>query len=270
MMGSLVRACLVAILVAIPSLLLPHVSQNNAQMVTLICLFAASLTYVEYRATYPSFLEFRDAAPFNRLRYVGLLIGLLVVCIVIKEIKQGQGFVFGGAGLFVASAMDFPFSPVTHMQNAVQVIAPWISPVLLTALCGAAFVTMILLVVTLPMLAVMNNWPNVEGGFNVWTNLPLFDPTAGGDVLKRLRRDGYFNLVLGILMPFLVPGAIKLLSFDFVGLELSHFHTLVWIFAAWVFLPLSLIMRGLGVLRVAFLVQEQRRRTYAQSDLQLA
>ena len=26
-------------------------------------------------------------------------------------------------------------------------------------------------------------WPSRNGSFNVWVNLPLFDPTAGGDVL---------------------------------------------------------------------------------------
>jgi hypothetical protein len=32
-------------------------------------------------------------------------------------------------------------------------------------------------------LALAEQLANQRGGFNVWTNLPTFDPTAGGDVV---------------------------------------------------------------------------------------
>ena len=44
------------------------------------------------------------------------------------------------------------------------------------------------------------NWPVRQGAFNVWVNLPLFDPTAGGDVIYRLQRDARINIALGFLL----------------------------------------------------------------------
>ena len=49
------------------------------------------------------------------------------------------------------------------------------------------------------------NWPSRSGAFNVWVNLPTFDPTAGGDVVDRLDRDARINIALGFLLPFLIP-----------------------------------------------------------------
>jgi hypothetical protein len=70
--GAFVRAFLVMVLVATPSILLPGVGSDGKQMVALVAIFAGLLTFVEYNATYPGLIEFRDAAPYNRIRYLML------------------------------------------------------------------------------------------------------------------------------------------------------------------------------------------------------
>ena len=115
-------------------------------------------------------------------------------------------------------------------------------------------------------------WPTGNGAFNVWTNLPLFDPTKGGDVVARLQRDGRLNISIGILLPFLIPAVIKLLTNFVTPISLNNPQTLIWTMSAWAFLPASMIMRGAAMLRIAGLIEEKRRRAYAaeadQADLQ--
>jgi hypothetical protein len=104
----------------------------------------------------------------------------------------------------------------------------------------------------------LQRWPRRGGAFNVWVNLPTFDPTAGGDVVKRLERDGRVNILLGFLLPFLVPAALKLLSSFGTPINLENPLTLIWTVTAWAFLPASILMRGVALTRVADMIQMQR------------
>ena len=93
--------------------------------------------------------------------------------------------------------------------------------------------------------------------------LPLFDPTGGGDVLARLKRDSVVNIVLGFLLPFLAPVVVRFLMpmVDLHALALPQ--TLIWTMVAWAFLPANLIMRGVALARIAAMIEAKRRRTYA-------
>ena len=101
-------------------------------------------------------------------------------------------------------------------------------------------------------------WPLRHAAFNVWVNLPTFDPTTGSDIAWRLKRDAWVNTLLGILLTFLLP------FFGVAGGASGLFapaspQTLVWTLALWSFLPTSLIMRGMALLRVAGLITAKRR-----------
>ena len=73
----------------------------------------------------------------------------------------------------------------------------------------------------------LRGWPQRTGAFNVWVNLPTFDPTAGGDVVTRLNRDSQINLILGFLLPFLVPAVLKIIALTIAPFSLSDPHTLI-------------------------------------------
>jgi hypothetical protein len=102
--------------------------------------------------------------------------------------------------------------------------------------------------------------------FNVWINLLTFDPTAGNDVVQRLQRDARLNIVLGFLLPFLTPAAVKAAGSLFGALSLENPQTLIWTVAAWAFLPASLFMRGIAMGRVAEMIAAKRRDTYAKAQ----
>jgi hypothetical protein len=97
-------------------------------------------------------------------------------------------------------------------------------------------------------------------------NLPLFDPTAGSDVVERLHRDARINIALGFLLPFIVPAVVKLASDLIDPLTLQNPQTLIWTLAAWAFLPASIIMRGIAMGKIAGMIEEQRRRAYANAE----
>ncbi len=113
-------------------------------------------------------------------------------------------------------------------------------------------------------------WPARKGAFNVWVNLPLFDPTAGGDVLERLQRDARINIALGFLLPFIIPAVVKAASDLIDPMTLDNPQSLIWTVSAWAFLPASMIMRGVAMVRIAEMIEDKRRRTYADDTMQAA
>jgi len=70
--AAIVRAILVVMLVVMPSALLVGSGNDATQVVVLVAIFAALFTLVEYCAASPSLVEFRDAPPFNRMRFSAL------------------------------------------------------------------------------------------------------------------------------------------------------------------------------------------------------
>ena len=104
----------------------------------------------------------------------------------------------------------------------------------------------------------LKSWPGRHATFNVWVNLPTFEPTAGGDIVDRLERDARGNLALGFLLPFLIPAVVSLASVGFKPLTLTSPQTLIWTMTAWAFLPASLLMRGIAMLRIATMIRQKR------------
>jgi hypothetical protein len=47
---------------------------------------------------------------------------------------------------------------------------------------------------------------------------------------------------------------------------LQNPQTQIWTIAAWAFLPASIIMRGVAMGKIADMIEEKRRRAYADAD----
>ncbi|MEH6776021.1 MAG: hypothetical protein V7668_19010, partial [Cereibacter changlensis] len=105
----------------------------------------------------------------------------------------------------------------------------------------------------------LSRWPLGGGAFNVWVNLPTFDPTTGGDVILRLRRDARLNVALAFLLPFLIPAVVEFTGDGLDPMTLHSPQTLIWTMTAWSFLPASLFMRGVALARIAEMIREKRR-----------
>ena len=267
-MSALTRAILVALLVATPSLLLPFTAQDTAQIVVILALLASFMTFIEYYGRYPSIIEFRFAPPFNRLKFLGLALTIVSLSLICRGKTDPNSLTLWltqlGDGL--GRAIDFPYSPV---RLVVLMMPAYADGDLINSVRTAAGISyMISLVMMFVFLTIVRifGWPVRNGAFNVWVNLPLFDPTGGGDVLNRLKRDAGLNIVLGSLLPFLIPAAIKMASDMVDPISIANPQTLIWTMTAWAFLPASMLMRGIAMSRIADMIEEKRRRAYAKAE----
>ena len=266
--GAVLRAFLVVLLVATPSLLLPGITSDGAQIIALISLFAAALVVFEYASAYPGLVEFRDAPPFNRIRFASLWLTVIVLSLLVRHGMEPSGLtgVILDIGLRVGDVVDFAYSPV---RLVVAMLPQGTDPMQAELVRNASGLAYLISIVTLGIFIILQRlfrWPLRSGTFNVWINLPTFDPTAGGDVVSRLERDARFNIALGFLLPFLTPAVISSATSLFGAVSLGNPHTLIWTVAAWAFLPASLFMRGIAMARIAGMITEMRRLSQHAED----
>ena len=239
-------------------------------MVVLIAFLAALFTFVEYFFKYPSIIEFRFAATFNRHWYITILAIVTSLSLMCKGVFEPTNLTLAVKhwGDVLGNAIDVPYSPVGLIILMLDANASIELVEIVRTAAGLAYAISLLSLVIFVLLVRIAKWPSKSGAFNVWVNLPLFDPTGGGDVLVRLKRDSSINIIFGFLLPFLIPAVVKTAT-DLVGnLTMDDPQTLIWTISAWAFLPASMIMRGIAMGRVAEMIEEKRRRAYAQSDAQ--
>ncbi|MDT0682068.1 hypothetical protein RM543_05180 [Roseicyclus sp. F158] len=260
--GAAARAIFAALLVATPSLILPSASGAN-EIVALIALGAAAITFCEYFSHSPCLIEFRDAPPFNRIRFLSLFVTLFVLAVMFAGEGDGStlSLLIRAVGLAAGTALDFPFSPVRLVVAGVPEEAGMSLALSIRAAAGLAYAISIVAIVFFVLILRLQRWPSRAGAFNVWINLPTFDPTTGNDIVARLNRDARINVALGFLLPFLIPSAAGGITALFGLRALSEPHSVVWLVSTWSFLPLSLFMRGIAMGRVASMIAEKRRRT---------
>lgn len=266
--GALFRACLVVLLLATPSLLLPGMTSDTAQIVTLVAIFGAALTFFEYASTYPGLVEFRDAPPFNRIRFFSLFLTVVLLSLLSRGAGDPTDLTrtVTEIGASIGSVIDFPYSPVRLVVLMLPADTSAAHVDLVRNSAGLAYLISLVTLALFIILQRIRRWPLRNGAFNVWINLPTFDPTAGGDVVERLERDARFNIALGFLLPFLIPTVVKSATALFGSVSLENPHTLIWTVAAWAFLPASLFMRGIAMGRIAGMITEKRKHSAAKGE----
>lgn len=259
--GAAFRAFLVMVLIITPSVLLPGTGADGREMVALVALFAGALTFTEYKTTYPGLVEFRDAPPLNRMRFLILFFTVFLLTVIEKNLAAPTTLtrLVSAIGMVIGEAMDFPYSPVRLATIMMTQNAPPAQVVAVRTAAGVAYLLSLVGLAYFVLLLKMKSWPSKTGVFNVWINLPTFDPTTGGDVVARLERDARINIAFGFLLPFLIPAVVKIGSAGFEPLTLTTPQTLIWTMTAWSFLPASLFMRGIAMGKIAAMIREKRR-----------
>ena len=265
--GALSRALLVVFVAIFPALAIPSTAPDTAQSMILLALFAGGIVFAEYSSEYPGLIEFRFAAPFNRTRFA-----LVAVMALMLSLLQRNGVEPGILGGLVTSAaavcgqmLDFMLSPVRLLLAALPGSADPDHIAQVRDGASLAFVLGVTTVLGFVTAIRLNAWPMGSGPFNVWINLPTFDPTAGNDVVQRLQRHARINIVLGIILPFLLPAAVLASELLIKPLTLLSPMGYVWGILLWAYVPASLVMRGVAMARVAHMIRASRRR-FADSE----
>lgn len=266
--GAAVRAVCVAFMLAAPSLLMPSAGDGNREIISLLALFIGGLVFIEYASAAPSLLEFREAPPFNRARFVALSVTLVLLSIVLgaNETSSSLQDLLFAVGFIIGDALDFAYSPVRLLVLALGEGASVTELVLLRTAAGLAmFVSLIALGCVLMVLR-LSDWPSGGRTFNVWVNLPTFAASTGRDIVERLQWDGRINIGLGVLLPFIIPVLIRVADAHVLPTMTLTPHTMVWIVAGWSFLPLALVMRGVALSRIANMIADRRRRASLEGN----
>ena len=268
LLGAFIRAILVAILVALPSLLLPGITPAARDTALVFALIGAALTLFEYGSSHPGLVEFRYAPPFNRIRFISLFLTVLCLALILRNEVSASDVtrVVFRVGDLIGRAMDFPASPVQLLTGLLTNDGAAANTAVVRAAAGIAYVVSLLSLAVFAISIRVAAWPLGSGPFNIWVNLPTFDPAESFDVEDRLMRDARVNVIFGFTLPFLMPLVARVSSgyFDFTTL---HGQTLIWTVAVWAFLPASLFMRGIAMARIARLIRRKRERLH---DMALA
>lgn len=265
--GAALRALLVAFVAVLPAIAIPSTAPETAQSMILLAVFAGGLVFAEYASEYPGLIEFRFAAPFNRTRFALIAVLALLLSLLLRN--AGEAGVIGGLVASAAAAcgqvMDFAGSPVRLLVAALPQDLP--ADHLTMVRDGAALALILAITVVAGFVTAirLNAWPMGSGPFNVWINLPTFDPTAGNDVVLRLQRHARINVLLGVMLPFLLYGIVLASSLLIQPLTLASPMGFVWGIVLWAYLPASLVMRGVAMARVARMIRASRRR-FADSE----
>jgi hypothetical protein len=266
--GAAIRGVLVALLIAMPSLLLPVSATESPEIVVFMALLGAALTFAEYFSSFPSFVEFRQAPPLNRIRFVSMFAAVGLLSLLARHPLDPTSLtaLIHEIAVRLGAIMDFAYSPVRLTTLMMPAEVPDALVLAVRSAAGLSYLLAVLAIIGFALAIRVGNWPLGNGAFNVWVNLPLFDPTTGGDVVLRLQRDGRINMVIGVLLPFAIPAVVKLGQGVIDPALLAAPQTLIWTISAWALVPASMIMRGLALLRVAELIAQRRRAAYADPD----
>ena len=266
--GACVRALFVVLLIATPTMLLPTPTPDKAQTVILVGFCIGLFVIFEYLATYPSFVEFRDAPPYNRIRFVSLFLTVLLLTLVWRStvVQNVATNYIVAIGAVIGDAIDFQYSPVRLVMGMFSGEGGAASAELIRICAGIAYLISLLSLVGFVIMTRLKGWPSPGRSLNVWVNLPTFDPTAGGDVVKRLIRDSRLNVLLGFLLPFVMPVVIKGAANAFDPISVSSPQSLIWTIAVWAFVPTSLFMRGIAMGRIGTMILQERQDIAARAE----
>ncbi len=251
---------MVVIVIAAPAFLLPNASVASQEISLIIGGIAAAFTMFEYASTHPGLIDFRFAPPYNRVRFIAFacqVLGLVFLCRATEGDDAFSADLLDLADQAIA-LLSFPLSPV---NVAADLIGSGGDEAFVTLIKRAAAISFIVTFLSLAFFAVLLwvfRWPVGRRDFNLWVNLPTFEPGYGRDVERRLQRDGVANVLVGLAFLYLLPVLISRSSGWFDPTALANYQPLVWGATFWAFVSGSLVIRGAAILKVAYLVRRAR------------
>ncbi len=216
----------------------------------IIAAIIAAFALFEYASKSPGFVDFRFAPPYNRFR-VGILAGLAIgLSLLVRASITGNADILALADWSLTYTIT-PNSPVDFALSRTVGFETASSVQLLTRVFSAAFAISVGLTAFMSLLLWVFKWPFGRTKFNLWANLPTFAPAEVSLTGRRLRRDGWLNVFLSIVLFYVTPFFFVLVQ-EKLGPDLfGNSHSLVWVATVWAFLPALLFIRGVSLIKIA-------------------
>lgn len=263
LLGAIFRAIWVVAIVTIPSLLLASASQGSLEFSLIIGGIVGIFTVFEYGSENPGFVDFRFAPPYNRFRAFTLAIQITAITLVCRAVELNiQDAPILEWAQQAAVALDFPGSPVARTIDLLIEDATFsdTSAILLVLTASVSFAVGFGLTLLFSSFLWIFNWPVDRANFNLWINLPMFQPSDGMAVPNRLRRDAVINIVLAIALIYALPYALKYGSDLLTADILNSNQAMVWVTTLWVFVPSTLLARSAAMWKIARIIKRAQFR----------
>lgn len=254
LLGAIFRAFWVVVVAAIPSLLLPSASQGAVEFALIIGGIIGIFTFFEYGSTTPGFVDFRFAPPYNRFRAFTIASQIITITLVCRAVELGlsEAYVVDLARQ-ATRMLDFNYSPVSMGIDAILTDSRFsdTTAILMVYSITTSFVVGLGLTAVFAFIIWVFPWPNDRENFNLWANLPTFQPKDGSNIPRRLRRDAYFNVILGAALIYALP-MLPTVGLDWLTVDVfENSQAMVWAATFWVFIATSLIARAIAMLKIA-------------------
>ena len=247
--GATVRAVIVAILVMLPAFLLADTTQSAVEFTRILATIAAVFVIYEYGFSSPSVIEFRYAAPYNRVRFLLLLALILTPTYLISSLMGGHAI--NGIVSNIASngfaLMDFTYSPVAIVANTLAGDNPILretigQAIMLNAIICLSFTLAFCISVML------NLWRFGGEDFNMWLNMPTYKSYDIHSLQSRLINSSFSSLLVACLIPLFGPTLANVVLSQGTGITPI---TITWVIAVWTYLPAMFLMRAVALAKVA-------------------
>ena len=210
----------------------------------------AAFALFEYASKTPGFVDFRFAPPYNRFR-IGILAALAIgVSLVCRASINGDESILALADLTIPISLA-KNSPVEFTLVKVAELDTASSMELLTRVFSVAFAISVSLTVLMSLLLWVFKWPFGRSEFNLWANLPTFTPAEVSLTGRRLRRDGWINIILSVLLFYAIPYVFPTVQANLGPDLFGNTHSLVWVVNICAFLPALLFIRGTSVIKIS-------------------
>ncbi|QIK39509.1 hypothetical protein [Pontivivens nitratireducens] len=253
---SLSRAFLVLVFIALPAFLLPETSRTGQEISLIIGALFALFTMFEYASSHPGLIDFRFAPPYNRFRF--LTFAVLIVALVFLCRADSGADSFSDDYLALSDRLveifSVPFSPVVLADT---LIGAGVNPLVERA-AALSFTIALTSIIFFAIYVWVFRWPAERDSFNLWINLPTFDPSVGQDIAWRLRRAGLLNIIVALALPYAVLSIASRSGGWFDPAALGNYQSLVWCCVFWAFFPVALFNRGSAMLKIAWLIDRAR------------
>ena len=256
---GLSRAFLVLVFIAFPAFLLPETTRTGQEISLIIGALFAVFTMFEYASSHPGLIDFRFAPPYNRFRFLTFVV--MVVSLVFLCRADAGADAFSDDYLaftdVLVGVFSVPLSPVVLADTLFASDGTAISPLVERAL-ALSFAIALGSIAFFTFYIWVFRWPTERDSFNLWVNLPTFDPSVGQDIAWRLRRSGLMNIIVAMALPYTIISIASRAGGLFDPAALNNYQPLVWGAILWAFAPVVLINRGSAMLKIAWLIDRAR------------
>ncbi len=246
----MIRALILGVIIAAPSFILPDIPNVARELSMIIAAILAAFALFEYASKSPGFVDFRFAPPYNRFR-VGIFAALAIGTSLVIRASITENTDILELADWARSIAITPNAPAEFAMFKIKMFNTASSELLLSRVFSSAFMISVILTGLMTALLWLFKWPFGRTKFNLWANLPTFVPAEVSLTGRRLRRDGWLNIMLSLglfyVVPFVFPVIQNRLGPDLFG----NSHSLVWVATLWGFLPAMMFIRGASLIKIS-------------------